>query len=593
MANKRFIPNKAVYWKKPQPFPPCVIFFEPVITWEEHSEIKWTMSARSWLYAIVRDSNTDDADMDECWTNEECLDVVEQCLLDDDKVVLVMHGVQNCIHLMEFSEYFRGAGFTAECYFVGRERAFVEVVRGKQKVVVCDIRNWIPGEPQDIGDWAGQHVDVHPRWWPDEDEFGGYHAQVMFALVAGWGKYIQWNRENDLGGFCYSMSSLAYAWWTRSKGAEHSRHPRNKQTADMEKAAFYGGFCYVHSSGYHNGDGYYLLDCNGLYGSVIRDSMLPFRHVTTRRVVKPTDLDNALKRGGVIARGLFSLDQGYLPVRGIRSIEWQQKEVECWLPQPELLWVMEHGKIHRLDTLIVYDMKQLGKDIGEYALQQRFIAKEQGKKYESKLWKLFITNFFGKLAQRFGTIHVFPADPEEPDHFEQFISATTGKIYSVCVFCGTKIVSIDDGESTTYIPSISAFITSYGRRRLWELCTMAGWHNVFYNDTDSLIVNRAGYRKLKHLISDNVPGLISLDEKGDTLEILGKKQYRIGSVNKDNTHPSHYQPSADGTITWIEKESQRLLDKESAGSITVRRAWAKAWDQRLADLREIHSDIPF
>lgn len=593
MANRKFIPNKAVFYQKRKPFPSIVIFFEPVVTWDEVNETKWTMSARSWLYGIVRKSDTNDAELGECWTNEECLDVVENALTEDDKVILIMHGVQNCIHLMEFSEYFRGAGFTAECYFVGRERAYVEVIRGKQKVIICDIRNWLPGEPEEIAKWAGHHIDKHSRWWPEYDEFGAYHANVIFGLLEAWKKYIDWNLSNDLGGFQYSMSSLAYSFWTRTKGAENARHPRNKQTADYEKAAFYGGFCYVHSSGYHSGDGYYLLDCNGLYGSVIRDCLLPYRHVTTRRVIKVTDLDNALKRGGVIAHGVFTLRKGYLPIRSVRSIEWKQERVECWLPQPELLWVMEHGKIHSLDTIIVYDMKPLGKEIGEFSLTQRFLAKEQGRKYESKLWKLFVTNFFGKLAQRFGTIKVFPAGENEPDSFEQFISNKTGKIYSVCVFCGTKIVSIDDGESTTYIPSISAFITSYGRRKLWELCSLAGWENVFYNDTDSLIVNRAGYRKLKHLISDNVPGLISLDERGDTLEILGKKQYRIGAVNKDNTHPSNFEPAGNGLITWIEKDNQRELSKESLGTITVRKAWARAWDRRLADLREIHADVPF
>lgn len=593
MANRKFIPNKAVFTAKVKPFPSRVIFFEPIITWKEHSESKWTMSVASWVYAVLRDSNFDDADYEECYTPDECLHAVELELIESDTVVMLFHGVQNCIHLMEFSEYFRLAGFMAECYFVGRERAYIEVVRGKKKVVVCDLRNFMPGEPGDIGNWAGQHIDKHTRWWPDYDEFQSYHVNCLFAYLAGWQKYKKWVEENKLGGFSYSMSSLAYNYWTRCKGAKDARHPRNKQTADDEKAAFYGGFCYVHRNGYFSSEGYYLLDCNGLYGQVIRDSLLPYRHVTTRKVKKTTDLDNALCRGGCIVRGVFTLHNGFLPFKTVRSIEWRHDEVECWLPQPELLWVMEHGKIHRIDKILVYDMKPLGKEIGELALSQRFLAKEEGRNYESKLWKLFVTNFFGKLAQRFGTIKTFPAGENEADHFEQFISATTGKVYSVCVFCGTKIVSIDDGESTTYIPSISAFITSYGRRKLWELCSMAGWENVFYNDTDSLIVNHRGYMRLKHLVSDNVPGLLSLDEQGDSLDIIGKKQYRIGNVCKDNTHPSHYENAGDGMITWIEKEAQRMLSNEVAGSIQVRKQFARAWDRKMADMRELLKDVPF
>lgn len=593
MSKSKTLPNQRVFFRTKLRWPSVVVFLEPSLQWEPIDSEKWTVTADQWCYCVVCDNDVEDADFGECDDGGAILALCEELLEESKSVVLIMHGVENMIGLLDFSNVFSLVGFKASAYFVGRERAYIEVNRDDQRVVLCDIRNWLPGDLDRLGAWGGYSYSAPPRWWPDEDYKGRYAGHGIFALVSAWQKWIEWNEENNLGGFAYSMSSLAYNWWTRTEGAKNCRHPRKQAVADKEREAFYGGFCYVHKIGYFEGDGYYLLDCNGLYGHILRDMMLPYRHVTTRRIRKETDLSNALKRGGVMAYGVFSLESGYLPVRRGRLIDWQQDRVECWLCQPELLWLMEYGTIHQLKELIVYDMKPLGKEIGEYALQQRFLTQERGERYENKLWKLFINNFFGKLAQRFGTIEVTDAEEGDVDGVIKCISAKTGKIYNVTVFCGSRIIEIDDGGSSYFVPSVSAFVTSYGRVRLWQLCHRAGWENVYYNDTDSLIVNRTGYLALRDQIADNVPGMLSLDQRDCTLEIRGKKQYRIGEKRADNTHPGHFRSCGDGVIEWIERDNHSGQKRDCQNSLVVRKNFRRAWDAKQAELDEILKDVSF
>ena len=56
---------------------------------------------------------------------------------------------------------------------------------------------------------------------------------------------------------------------------------------------------------------------------------------------------------------------------------------------------------------------------------------------------------------------------------------------------------------------------------------MAGFENLFYCDTDSLLVNKNGYLRLKPFISDRL-GDWKLEQTGDSVVIRGCKMYHFG-----------------------------------------------------------------
>ncbi len=60
----------------------------------------------------------------------------------------------------------------------------------------------------------------------------------------------------------------------------------------------------------------------------------------------------------------------------------------------------------------------------------------------------------------------------------------------------------------------------------------ANWHNVVYCDTDSLIVNNAGYNSLIHYIDDKELGALKVEQQSYYVHIHGPKDYEFGAISR-------------------------------------------------------------
>jgi hypothetical protein len=97
---------------------------------------------------------------------------------------------------------------------------------------------------------------------------------------------------------------------------------------------------------------------------------------------------------------------------------------------------------------------------------------------------------------------------------------------------GWRYECVGKEEAFNSIPSISAHITADARNLLTDYIEKAGWENVFYCDTDSLIVNSRGFDNLRDYISNNELGKLKIENTSDNLEIYGLKDYRFGEEVK-------------------------------------------------------------
>jgi hypothetical protein len=82
-------------------------------------------------------------------------------------------------------------------------------------------------------------------------------------------------------------------------------------------------------------------------------------------------------------------------------------------------------------------------------------------------------------------------------------------------------------ESRDSFPAIASHITAYARMYLWELMKTAGLENVYYVDTDSLMLNKTGYAALKPRIDQTKLGALKVEWKSDHVVLNGLKDYEI------------------------------------------------------------------
>ena len=86
------------------------------------------------------------------------------------------------------------------------------------------------------------------------------------------------------------------------------------------------------------------------------------------------------------------------------------------------------------------------------------------------------------------------------------------------------------GEPREAIPFLHATITSYARMRLWDIMDKAGRENVYYVDTDGLLLNMTGVCQLtaKGYIEPGTEGKLQERLKPGRCVINGQKSYRLG-----------------------------------------------------------------
>ncbi|GAJ21876.1 unnamed protein product, partial [marine sediment metagenome] len=131
-----------------------------------------------------------------------------------------------------------------------------------------------------------------------------------------------------------------------------------------------------------------------------------------------------------------------------------------------------------------------------YQLRQRF--KSGGRSDYDEICKLLLNSLYGKFGQKAEVWEKIGEASGEPDRIETCYLSGRNSPSSIRYLLGEIFECVGIEESFNSFPAIASHVTAYGRMYLYELMKQAGRENVFYCDTDSLIVNEAGRSKLSN-----------------------------------------------------------------------------------------------
>jgi len=144
------------------------------------------------------------------------------------------------------------------------------------------------------------------------------------------------------------------------------------------------------------------------------------------------------------------------------------------------------------------------------------------------LTKLFLNSLYGKFGEKNERWIVIEGEGDDfrAERIYDFEGKrwiyhleVQGKIYE-------KLSDCDEGFNS--FPAIASHVTAYARMYLWHLIKTAGLENVYYVDTDSLIVNEVGYNNLRGYLDEEELGKLKLEGVSEYLRIGGAKDYTFG-----------------------------------------------------------------
>lgn len=383
-----------------------------------------------------------------------------------------------------------------------------------------------------------------------DDAPAGQRVQRSYNFVSG---MIVGIDVADWGGLKVTAASQTYHTF-RYKHLQHAALCHTHSGAlQLERESYYGGRCECFRIGVIK-EKVWLVDAMSLYGYVCATESLPVR--LKRYEEWPTGVEQLSLRDEPpdMADVQIETPRPLYPFRRGELTVWPVGSFRTCLTGPELAFAWSLGHVHRIYRAAWYERERLTASWANHLLVLLGNMRRQNMVDLAHWIKALLVCLPGKL----GASGISWQDaPEQPwlHPWDQW-RAVDGQGYDtrIRVIAGIAQKQIRAGWGDNAIPSAAAWITSAARWRLLEAIGYAGEGNTYYCDTDSLLVNEAGYARLctGGFVANDQPGLFKVEFTADHAEINGWKCYRAADKVVCSGLPRSATPAhAGGYYCWF------------------------------------------
>ena len=425
-------------------------------------------------------------------------------------------------------KYLRQAGYTLKFFHSKGATTIISVVKEDSSIVFLDSMNWFVESLEKTGKRIGipkMHVDFEKC---SESELSVYCKNDVRIEKENFALFIRFLTENRIARLCYTQGSTAMAAYL----ARHYKTPiwihNNSEAIDLERAAYKGGRVEAFHLGNVGAGPFTVVDVNSLYPFVMRQYEYPCKYLAQVHYPTLPQLQDYVRKYAVIAEVVIQTPLPVYPIRTERTL-FPIGNFRACLCTPELQHATDNGHIVSIVHAVLYDKADLFSTYVNSLYAMRIAFKKEGNEAYVELCKKLMNTLYGKFGQKAEDWEKIAEDPNEPDHYEYLIDADKPGKKTLRWIMGECFECVGKGESFDSFPAIAAHVTAYGRMHLWSLMQKAGNGNYFYCDTDSLIVNTKGLKRLKQEMSETELGKLKVVEVTNKLIVHGLKDYETDS----------------------------------------------------------------
>lgn len=410
------------------------------------------------------------------------------------------------------------------------------------------------------------------------DAYGRRDVEVLMAATLQWFRFLT---DHDLGGFGVTLAQQAMKAYRHRFRDCPIFIDGNPRADALSREAYVGGRVECFEIGRREGR-YHHIDVNSMYPAVMRDYTYPVKLRGHWRRVNVSDLIDECDSGCCVARVTVETDTPIYPaVRDGRLIFPVGRFVTS-LATPELREALKRGHVAAAHECAAYER---GRPFGSfirtlYQMRRDFAA--QGDEVGKWLTKILMNSLYGKFGQSGRRFEIDGEADDDSIAVWTEIDADSGEVHRMRQFGGIVQREIREPESRDSFPALAAHVTSHARMVLWRGIEQAGIANVLYCDTDCLLVNDEGLRRVRSLLHPDSLGAWKLEGSYDRVEIWGPKDYVFGDVRRlKGVRPSAEWVSNDTVEQDLFVGFRGLLQEGQLSAPVVRRVQKRLARQYL------------
>lgn len=419
-------------------------------------------------------------------------------------------------------------------HFTMRKRKLRKDKQGRKRtktIVMLDTFNYFHVSVAELGDSIGIPKMTMPPFEAPDSVWYPYCQRDVEVIAKVMQIFMTFLKDNDLGNFASTIASQAFSAY-RHRFMSHSiLIDDDEESHLMARAAYHGGRTEAFYIGEATGS-FHLLDINSMYPYVMRSNDYPRWFLRRYDTCSIKGLGQLLERFCCVAEVRLKTDRPVYGVVHTEKLLFGVGQLETTLCTGLLKYALEHGDIVSVGRVVVYQKANLFADFVDtlYALRQQY-AREHNDSFKT-MAKYVLNTLYGKFGQTGRVFETVETTDDMSIKSYEVWDAEKQELARYRQFGGIIQREARGGESFNSFAAIAAHVTEYSRLYLWELIEKAGTENVYYCDTDSLVVNDPGRERLAFLIDPSRLGALKLERSFSYLSIRTAKDYKFGDVEK-------------------------------------------------------------
>ena len=447
------------------------------------------------------------------------------------KVYIFCHNAPFDFTVVKGFDFFRDNNWTVTKRIIAPSVFAVTYRKNGQTICLVDSFNLFRMSLAAVGDYVGYPKLDMPEGAPEGEEWASYCKRDVEGLVEALKAWWAMIEDQDLGKFTLTLASQTMQAYRHRFMNRVIYIDDIEDSLKLSRKALFGGRTEAFMIG-KIPEKIFCLDINSMYPSLMKGNKYPVKLETSRSNLYPEDLDYFIQCGdcSLLAEVDIETDEPCYPMKKDSFTLFPVGRFTTHMMTPELIHAREHNHIKYVHKLYIYEERDIFSEYVDHFWDIRQKAIKEGDETTNWLSKMFLNNLYGKFSQR-GEVWEFYQESEYID-CKFWVVGDKDKNQHFRRFAGIEEVLVAEEESRDSFPAISAQVTSYARLYLWQLMQKAGRENVYYCDTDSLMVNADGYDNLKSLIDPYKLGALKLEWESDDFQINGLKDYVIDGKRK-------------------------------------------------------------
>lgn len=502
------------------------------------------------------------------------------------RTILVAHNLAYDLRIAGAMVHLPALGWTLEGIRLDRGQAWARWRREGATLAMVDSMAWLPTGLAKIGDLLEHPKPPLPTEADDMATWEHRCREDVAIMREAMVRILEWLERSDLGVWQPTGAGMAWAAWRHRFMSHRVLVHFDPATKAAEREAGWTGRCEAWRWGTLPRGRWTEWDLEMAYCHVAADCEVPIRLQWHAGRITADKLRKVWAKQGVMARVEVTTDRPLVPAYIDGRICWPTGTFETTLWDPELRMLDDYGASWRPLEAWGYLKAPVLQEWARWVMQ---LARGDGDgtdpivRMVAKLWTRALIGRFGLRYSR------WTKAGEAPTTDVQLIPGTnldTGDTYRL-LQVGTALYWEDqpqDGENA--VPSIMAWVMSEARRRLWVCMDLAGFENVAYVDTDSLIVNGAGSQRLAAALERG--WALSLRPKGSwaRIRVLGPRQLVLGDELRAAGVPKDATPMAGDR--WQAQVWRSLAESIKRGDPTGVHVDKRTVRLRGTDRRRLH-----